>query len=392
MSVSETKKVLIVPMAAMAETAGSFVRAEILATRLVENGVTAATCMAQDVNYKPIPNVPNYFLEIPSPLGLPRFISKRTFPLAQKIGLTAGKSVNSFDDVLFFTGNSSYNYLKKSIQNVRQAIKAFNPDIVYSEFNLSAVIAAKLENRVVFASASFPTQPDYAMSPQFSGGINRILAENHLPKVSSALEIFKQADMRFVPSIKELEPFEVCSVTFCGSWKYQKMPCCSLQNKNKILVYMGSGSIQTKRMVSEISKAFAGQPYEVYIAAKGQQEVQSGNIHIASRWNFSELLPQSALFIHHGGQNSTADAFVYGVPQLVYPGRVFERIFNADSVEKNGAGLVISFDAFSAQNIKAKAETILASPVFAENASHIGALLVQQGGVDKVIEAVCNIK
>ena len=197
MSSFGAKRVLIVPMAAMAETAGSFVRAEILAARLVEHGFAVATCMAEDVNYKPLPNVKNYFLEVPSPLGLPRFISKRTFPLAQKFGLTAGKRVNSFDDVLFFTGNSSYTYLKKSIQNIRQAIKSFNPDIVYSEFNLSAVIAAKLEQRTVFASASFPTQPEYAVSPQFSGALNRILAENNLPEVSSALEIFRQTDALF---------------------------------------------------------------------------------------------------------------------------------------------------------------------------------------------------
>ncbi len=392
MSSFGAKRVLIVPMAAMAETAGSFVRTEILAARLIEHGFVVATCMAEDVNYKPLPNVKNNFLEVPSPLGLPRFISKRTFPLAQKFGLTAGKRVNSFDDVLFFTGNSSYTYLKKSIQNIRQAIKAFNPDIVYSEFNLSAVIAAKLEQRTVFASASFPTQPEYAVSPQFSGALNRILAENNLPKVSSALEIFKQADRRFVPSIKELEPFEDNSVVFCGSWKHQKLPECSLQNKNKVLVYMGSGSISAKKMAAEISKAFSALPYEVYIAAKGHSEESHGNIHIASRWNFAELLPEAALFIHHGGQNSTADSFVYGVPQLIYPGRVFERIFNASSVEKNGAGLVIPFKEFSAGVIRKKAEAIFADFTFTENACNIGALLVQQGGADKVIEALRNIK
>lgn len=47
-------KVLVVPMSAMAETAGSFLRATLLVKALKEANIETAVCMAEDVNYKPI--------------------------------------------------------------------------------------------------------------------------------------------------------------------------------------------------------------------------------------------------------------------------------------------------------------------------------------------------
>ena len=88
-------------------------------------------------------------------------IAGHTFPLAQKTGITSRKSVNSFDDVLHLTGNTDYKYLKESVSDVRNAIQDFNPDVIYSEFNISAILAGKIEKKKIFISASFPTQYAY---------------------------------------------------------------------------------------------------------------------------------------------------------------------------------------------------------------------------------------
>ena len=98
-------KILIVPMAAMAETAGPSSRCKQLVEGLMTVGIDVATCRAEDVNYKSVEGVKNYFLDIPMPMGLPKPIAVRTFPIAQKLGITSKKTVNSFDQVLQFTGN-----------------------------------------------------------------------------------------------------------------------------------------------------------------------------------------------------------------------------------------------------------------------------------------------
>ena len=61
----------------------------------------------------------------------------------------------------------------------------------------------------------------------------------------------------------------------------------------------------------------------------------------APRFDVAELLPRARLFVHHGGQNSVMDALSYEVPQVIVPGRVFERQFNAEAVENARCGLTV---------------------------------------------------
>ena len=332
-------RVLVVPMSAMAETAGSFSRMVLLTDALKEANIDTAVCLAQDVNYRPIDAVKSYFLSAPMPLGLPKMIATHTFPVAQKLGITSRKSVNSFDDVLHLTGNTDYKYLQKSVSDIRNAIQDFNPDVIYSEYNISAILAGKIEKKKIFITASIPTQFVYANTPRYSGGLNKFLIEYGIAPVESCLELFSWADKKFVPSCYELEPFQDKNVVFCGTWK-QISPVIS-ENRNKILVYMGNGTISQKKMVKEISAAFKNSCFSVYIAGKGLKKQCFDNIQTASYFDFQKLLPKSALYINHGGQNSVIDGLIYGVPQLICAGKVFERKYNAGSIAKIGAGLEI---------------------------------------------------
>lgn len=383
-------KVLIVPMSAMAETAGSFSRTSILAKKLKENGIDVALCAAEDMNYKVIEGVKNYYLSIPVPLGLPKIIGQNIFPIAQKLGITKMKPVNSFEDVLHLTGNTSYKYIKKSVQEIQEAIKDYEPDVIYSEFNIEAIIAAKLENRTIFISASIPTQYEYMSTPKYSKGLNKFLIEQNLPQVKSCLELFSWADKKFVPSCYELEPFKDNNVVFCGTWKDTRN--MEIKKKNKILVYMGNGTISKKTMVKETVKAFQNSCYEVYIAGKGLKTSKNiHSIHIADKFDFTELLPETVLFINHGGQNSIIDGLIYGVPQIICPGKVFERKYNAQSIVKNGAGIELSYRNFSADTILENVQKIINNKDFENNAIKLGNRLVSLGGVENIVKALLTI-
>ena len=399
-------KVLISAMSAMAETAGPSGRARLLVEHLKNVGIEVATCMAEDVNYKPIEGVKNYYLEVPMPLGLPKSIANRTFPIAQRLGIIERKNVKSFEDVLHFTGNIDYNYLIKSVEDIRKAIADFNPDIVYSEFNISAIIAAKIENKPLYATISYPTQTEHSSNPKYAKGLKKFLKENNLPDVSSSLDLFKWAEKTFVPSIYELEPIDNDNVTFCGTWKDLKDINPNNDNlngndgiendgngndgdnKNIIIVYMGNGTISPKRMLNEIKNAFIGTDYEVYIASLGLEKQEYENIHVDKRWDFSKLLNDSVLFINHGGQNSMIDGLIYGVPQLICPGRVFERIYNGKSVENLGAAKVLSLDEFKSEIIKAESEKLINDNQFRKNSKLIGDKLKSCGGIDCIIGAI----
>ena len=378
-------KVLLIPMSAMAETAGSMSRCRLIAERLKSSDTEVATCIARDVNYREIEDVKNYSLDPSMPLGLPGFIASRTFPIAQKLGVTSHKRVNSFDEVLWLTGNIDYKYLKRSVKQIIDAIDTFKPEVVYSEFNISAIIAAKKRGIRLWTTVSYPTQHDHAHNEKLSKGLNRLLAELSMDRVESSLKLFDLADKRFCFSIKELEPFNDLGVVFCGSLKKVEEVNGP---RNKILVYMGNGTVSANRMFKVIKEAFRGTDQEVFLASSYLKEETVGNIHVAPRWDFDTLLDEAVLFINHGGQNSIVDGLLHGVPQVVVPGKVFERRYNAEKLTENNAGRWIESDEFTPDKILNIAGEVIGTEEMRKNARILGNKLMSAGGVDRIIETL----
>ncbi len=382
---------LIVPMAAMAETHGPASRCRILAKGFCDAGAEVFTCMAEDVNYKAMEGITNYFLDIPMPMGLPGCIAKRTFPIAQKLGITAKKTVDSFDQVLRFTGNLDYKYLRKSVASIRKAIQESKADFVYSEFNISAIIAAKKDGIPLCATVSYPTQHEYAHRSDLARGLNQLLEELQMPTVDSALQLFDLADKTFCPSICELEPIEKENVIYSGSLKQIKNETDPDVKRDKIVVYMGNGTIPAQEMLKITKNAFQETAYEVYIASAYLKEETMGNIHVAQRWEFDKLLKESVLFINHGGQNSIVDGLLYGVPQIVVPGKIFERKYNARCIADQKAGIVLDHREFTPEHLRKTADDIIHSGEMAQNAAALGKKLTEAGGVDIIIKAVIDV-
>ena len=380
-------RALLVPMSAMAETSGPSSRCRLLAEGFRDANIETATCMAKDVNYSTIDGIYNYHLDTPMPFGLPEVIASRSFPVAQKLGITSKKTVNSFDEVLWFTGNLNHRYLKKSVESVRKAIHDFRPDALYSEFNISAIIASRIEQIPLYTTVSYPTQHEYAHRSDLAKGINMLLAEFGLPKIESALQLFDWADKSFCPSIRKLEPINKSNVYYCGTLKSKSMNESSL-TRDKILVYMGSGTISPKKMINVISNAFSGSRYRVYIASAALKETTMDNIHIARRWDFDVMLDEAVLFINHGGQNSIVDGLLHKVPQIMVPGKVFERKYNALSVADNKAGISVPFKSFNPAYVRNTAEQVIASGEMSANAAVLGRELTNAGGINVITREI----
>ena len=138
--------------------------------------------------------------------------------------------------------------------------------------------------------------------------------------------------------------------------------------------------------------AFEGSKYEVYLATSYLPEETIGNIHIAPRWDFSELLDDAAIYINHGGQNSIVDGLLHGVPQIMVPGKVFERKYNAESVANTDAGIVIDFKDFDSGHIKEAFERITGSDTMSDSSRKLGDLLRNAGGVTNIIKELCILQ
>ena len=141
--------------------------------------------------------------------------------------------------------------------------------------------------------------------------------------------------------------------------------------------------------MSEVIKtAFKDSKYDVYIASSYLDKEEDGNIHVAPRWDFNVLLDEAVLFINHGGQNSVVDGLLHGVPQLIVPGKVFERRYNARSVVDNKAGAGLSYKNFTSERVRSMADKLTASQGFRERAKRLGEKLSSAGGMDKIISNI----
>ena len=329
-------------MLARSQMGGPWSRAQQIARAFLSRGHEVALAWGDDGNCVD-PVASTFEIPVPSPLGLPEAIARHTFPLASRLGLMGRKPVHSFEEVLWLTGSLDYRYSCVVVEKLREFMRRWRPDVVYSEFNLAAVIAARAEGIPCVGSGSQPTTLSYASNPRKSSGIRRLLREMSMPAPASSLSILEGMKRRFIPSCPTLEPRAGKRAIYCGFLgDVPKMDVRSA-DRDCALVYLGSGSVpagvamRAGRELAEVLSCdvyVAGVPEAVYAAADRE-------VTCAPRLNFADLLPRAQVFVHHGGQNSMMDALAYQAPQVVVPGRVFERQFNAEAVERTRCGLSV---------------------------------------------------
>ncbi len=382
-------KLLAVPMFALSAMNGPWTRAQRIAGAFQDAGHEVVLGMAPDGNCRNPVADRVLELPVPSPMGAPMAVAKRTFPLATKLGIAGRKPVGSFEEVLWLTGNLAHGFAAESVETIRRFIRDEHIDAVYSEYSLPAIIAAKAEDVALFGSHSFPTQASYASAPGKSGGVRKLLDGLGLPAVESALELFERMDRRFIPSCPELEPFEGDDVTFCGF--LGEAPAITADAERDALVfYLGTGTVPVKQLVASAAAVAERTGRETYVAGIEANHVSHAdapaNLHLAPRFDFSELLPRAAAFINHGGQNSVMDALSHGAPQIVFGGRVFERRYNAGSIDSAGAG--IRLESFTADAIIDALSCLEADGSYRVNAAALRERLTALGGAARIVSEI----
>lgn len=116
-------RVLVTPLMTMAESAGSATRARALASAMASRGWRATLCVPEGFSGAIPAGVSAQPILTPNPLGMPRIIGKKLFPLAQRLGLNRRVPITCFDDVLKLTGNTDRRYLTRVVEQLRKIIQ-----------------------------------------------------------------------------------------------------------------------------------------------------------------------------------------------------------------------------------------------------------------------------
>ena len=332
------------------------------------------------------PGAPALEIPVPSPLGLPDAIARHTFPLASRLGLMGRKPVHSFEEVLWLTGALDERYTRAAVEVLRAHMRAERPDVVYSEFNLAAIIAARAEGIPCVGSGSQPTTASYASNPRKSAGIRRLLREMGMPAPASSLSILEGMVRRFIPSCPTLEPRAGERAVYCGF--VDEPPALTPTPRDCALVYLGAGSVPAGVAVRAGRELADALGCDVFVAGASEavHAVGDHEVTCAPRFDVADLLPRARVFVHHGGQNSMMDALSYAVPQVIVPGRVFERQFNAEAVENARCGLTVR--ASRPALIARAARTLVDEPTLTSGIRGLRAELSSLGGTKRIVREV----
>ena len=372
-------------MVARSRMGGPWSRAQRVARAFRDAGHEVVLAWGDDGNCAN-PVAPTLEIPVPSPLGLPEAIARHTFPLASRLGLMGRKPVRSFEEVLWLTGALDERYTRAAVDILRAHMRAIRPDVVYSEFSLAAVIAARAEGIPCVGSGSQPTTPSYASNPRKSAGIRRLLREMGIPAPASSLTILEGMRHRFSPSCPTLELRAGERAVYCGF--LDEPPALTATPRDCALVYLGAGSVPegvAVRAGRELAEALG---CDVFLAGTPEASQVSGGhtVRCAPRFNFVDFLPRARVFVHHGGQNSMMDALSCEVPQVIVPGRVFERQFNAEAVENARCGLTVH--ASKPALIARAARTLVDEPALTSGIRGVRAELCSLGGGARIVREV----
>ena len=372
-------------MVARSRMGGPWSRAKRVARAFRAGGHEVTLAWGDDGNCVD-PGGPTLEIPVPSPLGLPEAIARHTFPLASCLGLMGRKPVHSFEEVLWLTGALDERYTRAAVEVLRTHMRAARPDVVYSEFNLAAIIAARAEGIPCVGSGSQPTIASYASNPCKSAGIRRLLCEMGMPAPASSLSILEGMRRRFIPSGPTLEPWAGERAVYCGF--LDELSALTPRPRDCALVYLGAGSVPAGVAVRAGRELAEMLSCDVYVAGVSEavQAVGDREVTCAPRFDFAELLPRAHVFVHHGGQNSVMDALSYEVPQVIVPGRVFERRFNAEAVENARCGLTVREP--KPTLIARAARTLVDEPALTSGIRGVRAELCLLGGAARIVREV----
>ena len=372
-------------MVARSRMGGPWSRAQRVARAFQDGGHEVTLAWGDDGNCAD-PIAPTLEIPVPSPLGLPEAIARHTFPLASRLGLMGRKPVHSFEEVLWLTGALNERYTRAAVDTLRAHMRTARPDVVYSEFSLAAVIASRAEGIPCVGSGSQPTTAAYASNPRKSAGIRRLLRGMGMPAPASSLTIFEGVRRRFIPSCPTLEPRAGERAIYCGF--LDEPPALTATPRDCALVYLGAGSVPAGvavRAGRELARALG---CDVFVAGAPEVTQVSGGhtVRCAPRFDFADFLPRARVFVHHGGQNSMMDALSHEVPQLIVPGRVFERQFNAEAVESACCGLTVR--APKPALIARAARRLIDEPALASGIRGLRDELSSLGGAERIVREV----
>jgi hypothetical protein len=272
------------------------------------------------------------------------------------------------DDVIRLKGIFTKKFVEKTYAEWMRLIDDFKPDVIVSEFDLMAPIVARLSGIPHFMTCGTPGTPGFfselfyqAPNPdrRLCRHYNKLLKSLGFPEVENLMEVFLGGDYsrKLVPSTPALEDLPQDDHTYYTGGiipkNFSKSTWVWDKKRPLIYVYLSIGQISAQRAEQVLTAAFAESDFDVVLAGAGhpyfenKTEYQVGHVHFLHFVPADQVIKEADVVIHHGGQNTTIQCIEEQVPALIFPGRHFERYYNAKKAAEVGCAYCLKNEDFN---------------------------------------------
>jgi UDP:flavonoid glycosyltransferase YjiC (YdhE family) len=316
-------------------------------------------------------------------------------------------------DVAVYLNLTEESYIRQALDREWKAVERFQPDVVVSEFKLTAPITAARAELPLVSTACTPAMPGfrsylYRGEPRLDhmdalSGFNKVLNELGQEAIENVAELFYgRSQVKLAPTSPELEPAlaEVPDMHYVGYLLHHAMERGELppelqapaRGGRLVFVYLSSGEIGPKTYTKVLPPAFAGTRYQVAVATGDHPDLpelppNTNNVFYYRFLPGMSMLEASCAYISHGGQNSVVSAMLTGTPSLLFPGGDFERYFNARQAGRLGAAKNLPSENFTPERLGQHLDDLLQSSC-AQAARAAGERLRSLGGPQRAAELI----
>ena len=163
---------------------------------------------------------------------------------------------------------------------------------------------------------------------------------------------------------------------------------------NGPLIYTSFGSLGAidTDLIRRMIDVFATIPARFLVNVGGFEESYDhipDNVYLGNWFPQPSVVADSALFIHHGGNNSFCEALYHGVPSLVMP-YCWDGHDNAQRAEATGVGRRVDRANWSARSLRSEIMALLEDHEMQGRLKDVSRQMQADSGTDRAAQAILN--
>jgi N-glycosyltransferase len=192
---------------------------------------------------------------------------------------------------------------------------------------------------------------------------------------------FFGTEARFPPSTQVLRHVDAPRPT-------QPVPawCTDLRDRPTVLASLGTVSFRTPGLYDAIVRGLAHEELDLVIGVGHDRDAPAvarptPTVHVEPTLPLPALLPDSALFLTHGGFNSIKEAVSAGTPMLIVP-IASDQHYSADRAEALGIARVVRPHERTPDRIRQQALAVLGDPAYRPRAAALAAEMAALPPID----------